>query len=71
MRKVVIGIVIVVALALVVRFVPIVKVPYTVSYQYTMIFYEDEQRKERLVIMFETHYEYVTILEYAVSRFQG
>ena len=38
MRKVVIGIVIVVALALDVLFVPIVKVPYTVSYQYKMIF---------------------------------
>lgn len=69
MKKVVIGIVVVVAIALVVGFVPIMEVPYTVQHQHTEAFYENGQPKERLVIRFETHYERVPIFEYLLSRF--
>lgn len=42
MKKVVIGIVVVAIIALVVGFVPLMEIPYTVQYEDTEIFYEDE-----------------------------
>jgi len=61
-RKLLIGVITAAALVIVICFLPTVQIAHTTEHRYTETFYEDGELKERLVIDFDTEYEYITIL---------
>ena len=67
-RKLLIGVITAAALVVIVCLLPVVQIAHTTEHRYTETFYEDGELKERLVIEFETQYEFVTIFDYLKSR---